>query len=87
MNPETLQAIKETVEEAVDTKINGKLKSLKEHLYRQDDVFLEQSKTLDEVKDLLQERRFVIQLWAFLKFVGGTAVAIGGAILLFYKFR
>lgn len=94
MSEDILQAIKETVETAVDEKINGKLRGLKEdnkkiteHLEDQDKNILEQGKVLDEVKDLLKERRFIIQLWAFVKVVGGIIVSIGGAILLFKNLK
>lgn len=78
MNQEILKAIKDTVEEAVDTKINGKLKGLKEHLDKQDE-------TLKEVKNLVEERRFLIQLWSFVKFIGSVLVAVGSSILLYKK--
>lgn len=80
MNETMLQAIKETVEKAVDEKINGKLVDIKKQLNSQDE-------TLSEVKDLLRERKFLIQLWSFLKFIGGMIVAIGSAILLFQKIK
>lgn len=78
MNKETLQAITTAVENAVDTKINGKLLGISNTLKAQDVVLV-------EVKDLLQERKFLIQLWSFIKFIGGVLVAIGSGILLWKK--
>lgn len=80
MNEEILEAIKNTVEEAVDIKINGKLINITNHLKEQDVI-------LKDVKELLKERTFLIQLWSFLKFIGGVAVSIGGAILLYTKLK
>lgn len=80
MNDQILHAIKTTVEKAVDEKINGKLLEIKKVLSAQDE-------TLAEVKDLLKERRFLIQLWSFLKVLGGAVVSIGGAILMYEKLK
>lgn len=80
MSEDILQQIKETVEQAVDTKINGKLIGIKAQLTAQD-------KVLEEVKSLMSERKFLIQLWAFLKVIGGVVVAVGGAILMFKKLK
>lgn len=80
MTEDILKAIKETVEEAVDKKINGKLMGITAHLGRQDE-------TLVEVKALLEERKFLTQLWSFIKFIGSVLVAIGSAILLYKKLK
>ena len=47
-----------------DVDFNGKLTGIKEHLSRQDT-------TLNEVKVLLEERKFLAQLWSLCKFAGG----------------
>ncbi len=80
MTDELLQTIKVVVEEAVDKKINGKLSGIKDQLNAQD-------KVLKDVQELLNERRFVMQLWTFIKFVGGVAVSVGGAFLLYTKLK
>lgn len=78
MNEEILQAIKETVEEAVDVKINGKLRGITAHLGEQD-------KTLEEMKELMEERKFLLQLWSFVKFIGGIIAAVISALILYRK--
>lgn len=78
MNQETLKAISTAVENAVDTKINGKLRGLKDQMDKQDLI-------LADVKTLLEERKFLLQLWSFVKFLGGVAVAVGSAIILYRK--
>lgn len=78
MNNEILLAIKNTVEEAVDKKINGKLLNITAHLQEQDE-------TLEEVKKLLEDKKFLVQLWTVIKFIGGVLVSVGSAILLYRK--
>ncbi len=87
MSEEILTKITEAVEDAVDKKINGKLVGLKadnhdikEHLKQQDIL-------LEDVKKLLGERKFLMQLWGFLKYVGGILISIGGAILLYKQLK
>lgn len=80
MSEEILSNIKQAVEEAVDKKINGKLGVIKSQLNEQDIV-------LQEVKELLKERTFLIQLWAFVKFLGGVVVALGSAFLIYKQLK
>lgn len=80
MTDEILNKITEAVELAVDTKINGKLIGIKNQLNAQDNV-------LEDVKELLKERTFLIQLWAFIKFLGGVIISIASAILLYKKIK
>lgn len=80
MNEEILQAITDAVENAVDTKINGKLVGIKTQLNAQDLVLI-------EVKKLVEERKFLIELWSFVKFIGGVLVAVGSTVLLYKKLK
>jgi hypothetical protein len=80
MSEEILNKITEAVEQAVDTKINGKLIGIKKQLDNQDDV-------LKDVKELLKERTFLIQLWSFVKFLGGIILSLGSAYLLYKKIK
>lgn len=72
--------IKDTVEKAVDEKINGKLLGITEHLKKQD-------KTLERVEELLEDKDFLVKLWAFTKFLGGVLMAIGSGILIYKKLK
>lgn len=78
MNEEILKAIKEVVGDTVDEKINGKLIGIKAQLNAQDI-------TLGEVKGLLEDKKFLVQLWTVIKFIGGVLVSLGSAILLYRK--
>lgn len=78
MSEEILKKISEAVEDAVDTKINGKLRDITAHLGRQDEI-------LKRVEDLLEDKDFIVKLWAFLKFLGGAIVAIASAILIYKR--
>lgn len=68
------------VENAVDKKINGKLTGIVEHLKKQDCV-------LEDVKILLQERKFVQNLWKVIKFIGKTIASVGASIVLWQKLK
>lgn len=78
MTDELLNIIKVTVEEAVDKKINGKLISISNHLKEQDE-------TMNDLKVLLEDKKFLQQLWAFIKFLGGAIISLGTAYLLYRK--
>lgn len=68
------------IEETFEKKIDGKLMGIVEHLNRQDKMF-------EKLMVLLEDKDFLVKLWAFLKFLGGVAVAIGSAIVLYGKIK
>lgn len=80
MNEEILNKITEAVENAVDAKINGKLIGIKKQLTDQDAV-------LAQVRGLLEDKKFLVQLWAFLKFLGGIIISIGTAVVIYKKLK
>jgi len=80
MTDELQTIIKETVEQAVDVKINGKLMAIKAQLNDQD-------KILVEMKGLLDDKKFLEQLWAFVKFLCGIIMAAGTAYFLYEKIK
>lgn len=80
MNPQDLNQIQKMIEDTFEKKIDGKLMGIVEHLNRQD-------KVSEQMLDLLADRDFIIKLWAFMKFLGGVAVAVGSAVLLYNKIK
>lgn len=71
--------VKQTIKETV----NGKIDKIQTQMNAQDVVLNSHGIILAEVKSLLEERKFAIKLWSFLKVIGGTMVSIGGAIILY----
>jgi hypothetical protein len=78
MSQDNIEQIQRMIEETFDKKIDGKLKDITSHLGRQD-------KILERVEDLLEDKDFLVKLWAFIKFLGGVLVAIGSAVLLYNR--
>lgn len=77
MDPEDIKVmITQAVEQAVDTKINGKLLSIKAQLTAQDIV-------LTELKVLLEDKDFLSKLWKLIKSIFTGIVALGSAWLLY----
>lgn len=71
-----LQAVKEEIKVTV----NGKIDKIQKQMDTQDT-------TLNELKQLLEDKKFISQLWGFLKVVGGTAMAIGSAIIMYNQIK
>ncbi len=78
MNEDIRQIIKETVEDAVDKKINGKLLGITNHLKEQDAKHI-------QVKELLEDQKFWSRLWKLIKQVFYGAVSLGTAYILYKK--
>ena len=82
------------VENKIDTKVNGKIDALKKdvgeiktQMNAQDVQLVEIQANNVEVKGILEERKFVAQLWTFIKFLGGVVVSIGSAIILYNNLK
>ena len=79
--------IPEVVGQMIDVKINGKLVGLKEQINQQNIVLAAQNETLAELKELLEDKKFILNIWTFVKFLGGIAVAIGSGLLVFKQLK
>lgn len=69
-----------TIDKSIGKYVNGKIDKIQRQMDSQDVVLV-------EVKSLLEKQKFIIQLWGFLKVVGGVAVSIGGAILMYKQLK
>lgn len=65
-----------TIDKSIGKYVNGKIDKIQKQMDSQDVVLV-------EVKSLVEKQKFIIQLWGFLKVLGGVAVSIGGAILMY----
>lgn len=63
----------DSVTDQIVKTVNGKIDGIKKQLDSQDI-------TLNEIRE---QKKFITQLWGFLKFLGGVLVSLGGAIILY----
>lgn len=66
------------VENQIKITVNGKIDKIAQHLQDQDVM-------TGKLMVLLEDKKFIQQLWNVLKFLGGLAVSIGTAFLLYKK--
>lgn len=72
------ESLPPAVDAAVQKYVNGKIDKIAIHLKEQDE-------TMEQLKVLLEDKKFLQQLWSVLKFLGGMVVSVGTAYLLFKR--
>ncbi len=94
MEHKMLLAVQAQVSHSIEERVNGGVrkiqadaKDMKQTLDDQNTTLAAHTEIMKQVMGLLEQEKFVKQLWAFMKFIGAVVVGIGGALLLYKELR
>lgn len=87
MKKDITDAVHKQVSLSIEERVNGGVRKVQADSKQMRITLDEHTQILTDVKGLLEQEKFIKQLWSFIKFIGAIIMGIGGAILLYKELQ